>query len=320
MKALSLKLCQLTSILSDLSYHDGDSIGKQLGITRSAVWKYIKKLQEYGVEVSSIKNKGYALKEPLLALDKEFICKEIDNPNISVETLESVDSTNSYLRKNLKDNQRQICISEMQTSGRGRMSRLWHSPFGKNIYMSYAYYFKKDISSLTGLSLVVSMAMLSAIKEIIPNIDIKLKWPNDGMHNDCKLMGNLINLQAEANGSSVAIMGIGINVNMKHASEISQKWESLQSISNSYINRNSLCVALIHNLNAYLERFSKYGLRDFVIEWKNLDYLYNKDIYLNNGEVTGIAKGINEQGNLLIKLNNGELKSFSCGDTSVRKL
>lgn len=71
MKLLSTNLIQIASILSDMKYHDGDSIGAELGITRSAVWKNIKKLEEYGIEVISIKNKGYALKTPLFYLIKQ---------------------------------------------------------------------------------------------------------------------------------------------------------------------------------------------------------------------------------------------------------
>lgn len=316
---LSKNLVLLSRILSDLLYHDGETIGSKLSITRSAVWKYIKKLIEHGVEIASVKNKGYAFKESLLLLDQEFITKEIDNPNIELDVLECVDSTNLYLKKNLNSYKRKICLAETQTQGRGRMARSWHSPFGQNIYMSYAYPFKKDISELAGLSLVVSIAMLSAIKEIIPDNNIMLKWPNDGIYLGGKVMGNLIELQAEANGQSVAIIGIGINVNMTKADDISQKWMSLREISHNSIDRNILCVALIHNLNSYLEQFSKYGLREFVEQWKKLDYLYDKSISLNDGEVYGIAKGINEQGNLLLELSNGEVKAFSSGDTSINK-
>ncbi len=319
MKQLSDKLVYLSKILSDLTFHDGDSIGAALGVTRSSVWKHIKKLQAYGIKIDSVKNKGYALKESLSLLNKEFIVKQVDNPNIEINILESVDSTNLYLRQHPNLTKRKICLAETQLGGRGRMARPWHSPFGQNIYMSYSYSFKKDISELAGLSLVVSMAMLSAIREVAPNASIMLKWPNDGMYLGKKIMGNLIELQAEANGQSVAIIGMGINVNMMHAEHISQEWTSLRKITGNSFDRNLLCVALIHNLNAYLEQFAKYGLREFINQWQALDYLYNQFIMLNNGEISGIAKGINDQGNILIKSKSGEVISFSSGDVSIDK-
>ena len=320
MKLLSSNLIQLTSILSDLQYHDGNSLGLKLNITRSAIWKSIKKLQEYGVEITSIKNKGYALKQPLLLLNQAYIEKEIANPNISIEVLEHVDSTNSYLKRNSDTNRRKIVLSETQTCGRGRMGRSWHSPFGENIYMSYAYPFKKDISELNGLSLVVSMAVIAAIKEIGILKNIMLKWPNDVIYQGNKLMGNIVEVQSESYGETLAIIGIGVNVNMLVDGEnITQSWTSLEKITGNYINRNLLAIALIHNLNVYLEQFAKYGLREFISKWQEFDALYNQRIKLNNEEISGIAKGINEQGNLLLELAGGELKAFSSGETSIFK-
>jgi BirA family biotin operon repressor/biotin-[acetyl-CoA-carboxylase] ligase len=318
MKLLSSNLVYLTSILSDLEFHDGDSLGIKLGITRSAVWKAIKKLKNYGIEIISTKNKGYQLKEPLLLLDQAKLKEEVADSNIKIEVFEDIDSTNSYLKKNIDPLKRRICFAETQTSGRGRMGRAWHSPFGKNILMSYAYPFKKDVSELNGLSLVVGIACLNAIKEIGIDVPIDLKWPNDGMHKGQKLMGNLVELQSESYGETIVVIGIGINVNMiLDSSSITQEWTSLKKITSQYIDINQLCIALIHNLNLALEQFIKYGLREFMPKWQKLDYLYNKKITLNNGDFSGIAKGINEQGNLLLELETGELKAFSSGEASI---
>ncbi len=321
MKTLSPNLIGLTSILSDLKYHDGDSIGSKLGITRSAVWKNIKKLEEYGIEINSIKNKGYALKEPLILLDKDLITDKIANPNIEIEVLEHIDSTNNYLRKNFKFNKRQICLSESQVGGRGRTGRSWYSPFGQNIYMSYAQSFKKDISELSGLSLVISIAAANAIKELGISNDIMLKWPNDGMYMGQKIIGNLIEVQSEAYGESMVIIGLGINVNMLNDEDqnITQNWSSLRKITGNYIDRNALAISLIHNLNISIEQFIKYGLREFMSKWHELDSLYNKNIKLNNGEYEGVSKGINEQGNLLLELSNGEVRAFASGEASISK-
>lgn len=320
MKTISSNLIKIASILSDLEYHDGDSIGKHLNITRSAVWKSIKKLSEYGIQISSVKNKGYQLKEPLLLLDSVKISQEFSN--INIEVVENIDSTNSYLKRNMDVPKRRICIAETQSGGRGRMGNAWHSPFGQNIHMSYVYPFKKDVSELNGLSLVVSIAMLEAIKELGIYNDIMLKWPNDGIYDGKKLMGNLIEVQSEAYGESIAIIGLGVNVNMLGCKDdaISQSWTSLQKIFGKSIDRNLLCIALIHSLNFTLEQFAKYGLKEFILKWKELDCLYDKQIQLNNGEfLSGVAKGINELGNLLLELPSGEIRAFSSGETKIIK-
>lgn len=320
MKLLSTNLIQITSILSDMNYHDGDSIGVKLGITRSAVWKNIKKLEEYGIKVISVKNKGYALKTPLLLLDQEKIIKELDNPDVRLEVFEDLDSSNSFLKNNIDTKKRQICFAESQNKGRGRMGRFWYSPFGQNIHMSYCYHFNKDISELNGLSLVVGIAILKAIKEIGIDENINLKWPNDGNYLGQKLIGILVELQSESYGESTAIIGMGINVNMlDDKGLVDQAWTSLNKITGKYIDRNDLAVALVHNLNYVLERFAKYGLKEFLSEWSEVDSLYNKPVNLNNGQYFGVAKGINEQGNLVVELNSGEMRIFSSGEVSISK-
>ena len=78
-KKLSPSLVKIASILSDGHYHDGDSMGDALSMTRSAVWKTIKKLQEYGVTIESVKGKGYVLSEPLTLLDRTAIKRNLNN-------------------------------------------------------------------------------------------------------------------------------------------------------------------------------------------------------------------------------------------------
>jgi BirA family biotin operon repressor/biotin-[acetyl-CoA-carboxylase] ligase len=318
MKKLSKNLVQIASILSDLHYHDGDTIGQQLGISRSAVWKHIKKMEECGVKINSVKNKGYLFQEPLLLLDENKIKAAFKN--ITIEIFEEIDSTNNYLKRCTKATQKQICIAESQNAGRGRNGNSWHSPFGQNIYLSYNYEFSKAITELSGLSLVVGIAILNAIKEIGINAAIKLKWPNDGIFQGKKIMGNLIDLQSEAYGETKAIIGIGINVNMLNDQlKIDQKWSSLRAITGKYIDRNELVIAIIHNLNFYLEQFSKFGLKEFLTQWHQLDDLYNKNIKLNNSEFIGVAKGIDAQGNLIVELTTGEIKNFSSGEVTIAK-
>lgn len=320
MKQVTKNLIEICKILSDLEFHDGDTIGNKLNITRSAVWKSIHKLQELGIEINSVKNKGYQFSDKLLLIDKDHIAKEINNHDIKIEVFESIDSTNNYLKKFFGSKERRICIAEMQTNGRGRTSKHWHSPFGQNIYFSYLYNFKKDISELNGLSLVVGIATIAAIKEIFLGFNLKLKWPNDGLYENKKFMGNLVELQSESYGDTSAIIGIGINVNMlNNQQDISQDWTSLRKIGGEYIDRNRLIISLIHNLNYHLEQFSKYGFKEFIAKWNELDYFFDKRIQLTDQSV-GIAKGVNLSGHLLLELDNKEIRNISSGEASIVKL
>jgi BirA family biotin operon repressor/biotin-[acetyl-CoA-carboxylase] ligase len=318
-------LIKMVSLLNDGQYHDGTSLGAKLHITRAAVWKIIKKLEQYNISFTSTKGKGYMLQEPLILLNAKTIQSALTQKNIEVECLEKVDSTNQYLKKHLNDNKKiRVCLAETQTAGRGRLSRQWHSPFAKNIYLSLLYPWQQDISALSGLSLVISLALCRAIENIsgLTN-EITIKWPNDLLINGKKLAGSLIEIQAESNGFCQAIIGIGINVNMKEAThdEINQQWTSLQSVTDQYYDRNLLCSEIINQVVAYLEQFSHHDLSYFQEEWNKRDYLQNKSVSLLSGKdkYSGVAAGIDKQGHLILTLDNGQMQHFSSGDTTLMK-
>src|SRR6187402_2950854 len=111
MKKLSSNLAKVVFILNDREYHDGDTIGAKLNITRTAVWKIIKKLENYQIKIDSVKGKGYALLEPLILLDEEIIKKSMDN-NIPIEIFESIGSTNQYLKSFIGNKETRICLAE----------------------------------------------------------------------------------------------------------------------------------------------------------------------------------------------------------------
>ncbi len=317
-------LAKITELLSDNQYHDGTSMGKQLNISRAAVWKVIKKLEQYAIDIKSVKGKGYLLQTPLILLDDEKIKAGLHTQSIQIELLEKIDSTNDYLKSFIEKNKAiRVCIAESQTQGKGRLNRQWHSPFGKNIYLSLLYPFQKDISELSGLSLVVGLAISQAIESMISsNEKFAVKWPNDIIVNGHKIAGTLIEIQAESNGFCQVIIGIGINVNMQDANkkQIDQAWSSLLMLTEKYHDRNQLCAALINHLMDYLERFTHDGLIGFVEEWQNKDALFGKSTTISAGNTQhqGICAGINEQGHLLLKMQDETIKAFASGDATLQ--
>lgn len=318
-KKLNKTLLQLVNILNDSQYHDGTHLGDQLKITRSAVWKNIKKLQSYDVRIDAVKGRGYLMPTALHLLDAEEIIKQLSE-KVIVEIFESMTSTNDYL-KNIKQPQTRICLAEQQTQGRGRLNREWHSPFGKNIYLSCLFAFEKDISALAGLSMVTSLAIVKALNSCSIDQDLVVKWPNDILYQKQKLAGSLIEVQAETHNVSYAIVGVGINVNMQQASGISQAWTSMSRILGQQVNRNKVCVQVINHLLAYFAKFNEQGFAPFIDEWMQADCLMNQSIQLRNLDkiVNGKMCGINEQGYLLLQLEDGSIKAFSSGDTSIAK-
>lgn len=326
MKSLNQNLVKITSLLSDGEFHDGTSIGKSLNITRAAVWKAIQKLEQYAIPLISMKGKGYRLELPLILLNRQNIKTKLRHRSIELDVIEKIDSTNDYLKKFISQNKKiRVCIAETQTQGKGRLSRQWYSPFGENIYFSMLYPFAKDISELSGLSLVVGLAICQAVESVIDlkGKHLKIKWPNDVLANQQKIAGTLIEIEAEFNGFCQAIIGIGINVNMSKIPKkvIPFSWSSILKITEQYQDRNKLCAVLIDCLADYLERFLSSGLPSFMDEWEKRDCLANTPIAVISGnkKQEGICVGINDQGHLLLKTASKKILTFSSGDTTLLK-
>ena len=323
MKKLGKNFVQVVKLLSDGEFHDGTSIGDRLGITRTAVWKVIKRLESYHVPIQSVKGKGYALKAPLTLLNKAQINKHLTH-KIIIDLFEQVDSTNEYLKDFCSGNKIRACLSEYQTHGRARMQRQWHSPFGQNIYLSLLYPLQKDISELNGLSLVIALSACKAIEQSSTSpLDLKVKWPNDIVYNKQKLGGSLVEIQAESYGFCYLIIGIGLNINMQQATKqsINQAWTSLLAQTGKHQDRNPICAALINQLLADIELFMSMGLKPFLNQWTQRDTLFGQNIQVKVGDKVfkGKAQGINEHGQLLLKISSNKIITLASGDTTILK-
>ena len=325
MKQAHENLIKIVNLLNKQEYYDGGSIGQQLHITHAAVWKMIRKLQTYDVDIQSVKGKGYYLKHPLVLLDDKKIKPYLHSSTLHLEVLEKVGSTNEKVKTLATHSKKPIvCLAETQTQGKGRLNRQWYSPFAQNIYLSLLYPVKKDVSELSGLSLICGLAICKATETTCHLSQmLSVKWPNDIMADHKKLSGIVIEIQAESHGFCHVIIGIGININMQQVTkkEINQPWTSIYKLNAQYQNRNDLCVALINQLFIDLARFNHAGLTDFKQEWKKRDYLLGKLVKIKSGSTifSGIGAGINEQGHLILNLKNGTKKSFSSGDATLLK-
>ena len=208
-------------------------------------------------------------------------------------------------------------MAEEQSLGKGRLGRSWHSPFAQNIYLSCRYFFEKNLDSLSGLSLVVALVVTETLKEFLPEEKIKIKWPNDVFFDGKKISGILIDAQAKDN-KSLAVIGIGLNVNMDLGDdEIDQHWTSIYKASGDFFDRNEICAKLIKNLLKSLKRFTDFGFVDFIDEWREVDYLFGKMISIKVSEekkVSGMAKGVDLFGRLLLGSPGEKTRAFSSGE------
>lgn len=314
-------LRNLLEILADGNFHSGEELGNQLGVTRAAVWKQLKKLEALNIPLSSVKGKGYRLSDAIQLLDEEVIKRNVSGRLDCLEVLLNTESTNSYLLEKASDHmgKRYAVLAEKQEGGRGRRGRTWVSPFGKNIYLSMLWSFGGGIGSLEGLSLVIAIAVERALTELGVD-DTRLKWPNDVYLNNKKLAGILLEVSGEYSGYCQVVIGIGLNVNLSEfdAESIDQPWAQLSEHLKD-TDRNTIASVLIDNLIKAIEEFDKQGFESFKDYWTERDAFLNKevDLILPNLTRSGIAKGVNGKGELLLETEKG-LESINAGELSLR--
>jgi len=319
---------QILISLSDGRFQSGELLASKLGLTRAAVWKNIKILQsEYGLNIHAVTGKGYQLSPSIELLNSADIAKEIKNNTLEVkapviETLLSIDSTNRYLMSKILSNQHcHAVFAEHQTAGRGRQGRTWVSPFGANLYFSVLYQFQRAPRDITGLSLAMGVSIVEYLKQ--SGISASLKWPNDILVNGRKLCGILLELQGESHGPYAVVVGVGFNLCMpdEAAKMIDQPWIAYDSLVNTPVSRNIVAGGLLASVLMTLDEFEKKGLQPFRQRWLEWDAYMNAKIVLQLGDraVTGIARGIDQQGALLLELQ-GQLQKFYSGEIRSMRL
>lgn len=317
---------KLVSILADGHFHSGTELGTITGRSRSAIWKAIKSIQASGIEVYSVKGRGYRLSEQLELLDGGMIQASLDqNGQKSVSKLEvffTLDSTNSRLLEVARQGQASghVCLAEQQESGRGRRGRNWISPFGGNLYFSVLWRFTAGASQLTGLSLAIAVAICRALRDIgLKNVGVK--WPNDIVVSGRKLAGILLEIVGEAAGPCSVVVGIGLNVRMpsKKMAEVTQPWIDLETALGTSVARNELAARLISHIIHACQDFDSEGMASILDEWQDLDAYAGRQviIHLPNGQLQGVVKGVDNTGALLLEQGN-ELRRFLSGEISLR--
>ncbi len=315
----------ILTCLADNRFHSGQSLGEALGITRAAVWKIIEQVKSLGVQIHSVKGRGYRLAAAVELLNEKAIRAQLDEHTSSLLTgfdiFLEIDSTNRYLMQRVVDRLQpgHVCVAEMQSAGRGRRGREWISPFAQNIYLSLYWRFPDGPASLSGLSLVMAIALVRTLRQYGVS-GLEVKWPNDVLHDGKKLAGILLEVAGEAAGPCHSVVGVGLNVDMTHqvAASIDQPWTDLRQ-AGCVVGRNQLVGAMIHHLLLAVQQFQHEGLTPFLSEWADVDAAYGKEvaIVMDDGRICGKGCGVDEQGMFLMHVNN-ELRRFFSGEVSLR--
>lgn len=311
--------------LADGQFHSGEALAKQFGVTRATIWNAIQHAESLGIEVFSVRGKGYKLPYAIALLDKEEVLQAIgvEREWFHLEVLDEVVSTNTYLMKAAANGAPHVscAVAHIQTGGRGRRGRTWVSHLGASLTFSLLWRFDCGAAALSGLSLAVGVALIRALHEL--DIDnVQLKWPNDVLVDNQKLAGILIDLQGDMDGPSAAVIGIGINVDLPKLvlERIDQPAIDLKHVSLAHINQSHLLGTVLKHLADVLRHFEQYGFVGLRDEWLQYHAYHNQSVRMllpDGRDVEGAVIGVAEDGILLVETALG-LQRFSAGEISLR--
>lgn len=328
---MTLSTPALIAALADGHFHTGETLGQQFGVSKAAIWKAVKKLSDVNLDVHSVRGKGYRLSEALNLLDAAQILAQLPPDRgeqlSALELLHTVDSTNSHAMRRVQSGELDFsaglswaCMSESQTAGKGRRGREWVSPFGHNIYLSVVREFSNGAAALDGLSLVVGLAVVTALTDKGYR-GLKLKWPNDVLMDDHKLAGILLEVSGDVTGLCHVVIGIGLNLrsNSLAMNSVTQPWTALDQAGFVRHKRNELSGAILNKLLTALHMFQHSGFAPFMKKWQQYDLTLGRELEISTakGAVTGKGLGVNEQGALLLQSADGVL-TFHGGEVSLR--
>jgi BirA family biotin operon repressor/biotin-[acetyl-CoA-carboxylase] ligase len=311
----------LLKLLKDGRFHSGQALGVALGVSRSAVWKQLQHLEaELGLSIHKVRGRGYQLAAPLTLLDPVEIREQAPSCDWPILVFDSIDSTNAEALRAIERGQAApfLVLAERQTAGRGRRGRKWASPFAENIYYSLVLRIDGGMRQLEGLSLVVGLAVMQALRELGIS-GAGLKWPNDVLVGQKKIAGILLELVGDPADVCHVVLGVGVNVNMQITDEVDQQWTSMRLESGKVFDRNHLVGELGAMLQAYLCRHQVDGFSAIQAEWEQNHLWQGRAVSLIAGvnHIEGEVLGIDSQGALRLKVGGVE-KVFSGGELSLR--
>lgn len=319
-----MELQSILALLADGQYHSGKDLGGLLGVSRTAVWKHLQKLEAYGVPLESVKGKGYRLPGGLELLDAGRIEGALGGLAKSMlselRVCESTDSTNRMAMDRAQEGGAHgyVCLAEHQTNGRGRRGRQWQSPYGQSIYLSVVAEFDGGAAALEGLSLAVGVALVRALSRAGVE-SAGLKWPNDVLANGRKLAGILLEMSGDVAGLCQVVVGVGLNVSVAPgAADIDQPWVDVTELVPG-VSRNDLVGYILDELLPLLMTYSQLGFAAYREEWESLHVYQGMEVELNtvSKSSSGVALGVTETGALRVSVA-GEEQLFNGGEVSLR--
>lgn len=306
-------------------YVSGQEICERFGVSRTAVWKAIGQLKKEGYQIEAVQNRGYLLTEEQELFGQHELESRMDTKwaGHPVACYDVLGSTNLQAKLDAENGAGQgaLVVADMQTAGRGRRGKSWSSPPGTNLYFTLILRPKLPPDKASMMTPVMGLAVTEGIRRTC-GLEALIKWPNDVVVNGRKVCGMLAEMSIERDFIHYVVIGVGINVGLQEfPEEIANMAASLQEECGREVPRAELLANVMRVFEEYYENFMERGNLSGLMEQYN-SLLVNKDREVRvldpKGEFQGIARGVNELGELLVQRQDGSLTEVYAGEVSVR--
>ncbi|MFS0687889.1 biotin--[acetyl-CoA-carboxylase] ligase [Sporosarcina sp. 179-K 8C2 HS] len=305
----------------------GQEFADEFGLSRTAIWKYIKEFEEDGYEIASIRKKGYVLIASPDRVNSANIQKHLQTKTYgrTIDYHVSCGSTQNIAHDAAQAGAPDgtLIVSEEQTAGKGRLSRPWNSAAQKGIWMSLIVRPSLMPQQAPQMTLVAAVAIVRAI-ENVAGIEASIKWPNDILLHGKKVTGILTELQSEPDRIKAIILGIGMNVNQDEEDfpeELQEIATSLKIACGRQIDRAKLIAEILGFIELYTSMYEKHGFGPIKLLWEGYSNTAGKRIraVMLNETIEGTALGISEEGLLELRLDDGSVRGIYSADIFIKE-
>jgi BirA family biotin operon repressor/biotin-[acetyl-CoA-carboxylase] ligase len=301
----------------------GGRIAKEIGVSRSAVWRSVERLRELGVKVKGQPATGYFLEQVPDILTPGLLRQALKGSLFGkrIHHFFKTDSTNRVALElgHAGEPEGALVLAEEQTAGRGRAGRSWHSERAAGIYATLLLRPQLAPVQAPLLTMMAGLSAHSAV-ETVTGLAVDLKWPNDLLISGKKAGGILTEMYAEPGQIRFVIVGIGLNINQeKFPDELSGLATSLRIETGKPQSRREVLVRLLREFESDYNRFLREGVGSVVTRFEAVSsYAKGKRVCVTKAteRYTGTTAGLGPEGLLQVKRDDGQLVTVIAGDVA----
>lgn len=311
---------------TDEGHISGEYFSKELGISRTAIWKHITTLRKSGYLIEAIPSRGYRLISSPDFIDQHDVKARLVSARIGtrLDFVKTTSSTNADAFRAAETGaiEGTVVLADFQSGGKGRRGRVWSSPAGVNIYCSVVLrptIMTHEAPQLTFLSAVAVARAIEQTTELVPEI----KWPNDLLISGKKVAGLLNEMSAETDGINFVILGIGVNLNMtaeQFPEDLRHPATSLFLESGQRVDRSRFTSTMLNELDRLYAEFLEHGFGPVREEWQQRCNASGRRVFVSDSGTectSGRFIGIDSDGALLLRSDDDRLHRITCGDVRV---